>query len=302
MGQTPPGNIPVIFLPGIVSTAHQDICLAPSPIGNELMVSQTDMDWFPFLTQINYSDGKTLQTEIPSFSGQYRDSYPCYSPDGKRLFFASNRPETTGSEPVDGNRIWYVDRTTSGWGNPVFIGDPAQNFRIQSFPSVSQDGTLYFHAWIEKNGELFDADLFRCPLVNGKYGEPENLGPNINSENPEFHPFIAPDESFLVFDATDRADGFGGNDLYISYRLEDGSWSLAQNLGPKINTEFSDMKPRITIDNKVMFFSSNRHQRKEFLPEPVDYGQSREILNGPGNGSQDIYWIDASEVLLIGQD
>ncbi len=266
------------------------------------MVSQTDMAWFPFLVLIKCPDGKTLQKEIPSFSGKYRDSYPCYSPDGKRLFFTSNRPDIAGSKPVDGNRIWYVDRTANGWGEPVFIGDPAQRFRIQSFPSVTAQGTLYFHAWIEENGELVNADIFRCELVNGKYGEPENPGPNINSANPEFHPFIAPDESYLVFDATDRADGFGGNDLYISYRNEDGLWSPAQNLGSAINTEFSDMKARITVDNKFMFFSSNRHERGSCLPDPLDYGQSREILNGPGNGSQDIYWVDSAVVFSLGQD
>jgi hypothetical protein len=302
MGQTPPGKNPVIFLPGVVSTAHQDICLAPSSNGNEVMVAQTDMAWFPFLVLVTCPDGKTLQTEIPSFSGKYRDSYPCYLPGGNRLFFDSNRPDATGSEPVDGRRLWYVDRTSSGWGDPVYVGDLAHKFGYQACPTVTEQGTLYFHAWIEENGEQVDADIFRCRLVNGKYGEPENLGPNINSENLEFHPYIAPDESFIVFDAIGRDDGFGANDLYISTRTEDGLWSPARNLGPAVNTEFSDMKPRMTIDKRYMFFASNRHERIDCFPEPVDFGRSREIMNAPGNGSQDIYWVDASVVFSTEQD
>jgi len=140
MGQTPPGNTPELFLPGIVSTAHQDICLAPSPTGNEVIVTQTDVAWFPFLALIECPDGKTLQTEIPSFSG---------------------------SEPVDGRRIWYVDRTSSGWGDPVFVGEQVHEYSYQACPTVTEQGTRYFHAWIEENGERVNADIFRCQLVNG---------------------------------------------------------------------------------------------------------------------------------------
>jgi WD40-like Beta Propeller Repeat len=302
MGQTPPGDTPLIFMPGSVSTAHHDICLAPSSTGNEVMVTQTDMAWFPFLVLIKCSDGNTIHTEIPSFAGQYRDSYPCYQPGGNRLFFDSNRPDVTGAEPVDGKRIWYVDRTSSGWGDPVYIGDQAHEFRIQACPTVTEKGTLYFHAWIEEDGEMVNADIFRCRLVNGRYGEPENLGPMINSENLEFHPYIAPDESFMVFDAIGRDDGLGGNDLYISYCSEDGMWSPARNLGPVVNTEFSDMKPRMTIDGEYLFFASDRHGRKGQFTEPVDYDRSREMMSAPGNGSQDIYWIEASAVFSLGRD
>ncbi|MCP4545022.1 MAG: hypothetical protein GY835_00995 [bacterium] len=276
-----------------MSTSHQDICLTHSPLGDEVIVTQSDLAWFPFLIQVTNTRDGVLHSRIPPFAGKYRDSYPCFSPDGSRLYFNSNRPEIDGDDPVDADRLWYVDRTDDGWAEPVYLGDTVHAYRYQTSPSVTRNGTLYFHAWVEEGGELVDADIFRCTLTGGRYNKPERLGTAINTDNAEFHPYIAPDESFIVFDACDRSDGFGGNDLYISYRGEDGSWTPARNLGSAVNTEFADMRPRVTVDGQYLFFTSDRHDSRDCLEIPADIDGCRDHLNGPGNGSQDIYWVEA---------
>jgi len=71
--------------------------------------------------------------------------------------------------------------------------------------------------------------------VNGKYEEPKLLPKKINSGK-SFHPFIAPDESYLLFDG-EREDGYGDSDIYISFRQQNGTWGNPINLGDKINTK-----------------------------------------------------------------
>jgi Tol biopolymer transport system component len=111
-------------------------------------------------------------------------------------------------------------------------------------------------------------DIWRSRFVNGKYTLPENLE-EINTEHYEDGPFIAPDESYLIFES-ERPGGIGGSiDLYISFRKDDGSWSVPVNMGETINSDKTDRWARVTPDGKYLFFGSNR------------------------NGNMDIYWIDA---------
>ena len=67
----------------------------------------------------------------------------------------------------------------------------------------------------------------------------------------KFHPFIAPDDSYLIFDSKREN---GNADIYISFRQKDGSWGAAINLGDKINTELSDVYGSVTSDGKYFFF------------------------------------------------
>ena len=71
-----------------------------------------------------------------------------------------------------------------------------------------------------------------------------------------FHPFIAPDESYLLFDS-ERANGFGDSDIYISYRQQNGEWGAPINLGDKINTEAWEAAATVTPDGKYLFFNRN---------------------------------------------
>lgn len=128
--------------------------------------------------------------------------------------------------------------------------------------------------------------------VNGRYGKPENLGSTINTEFYENDPFVAPDESYLVFQSN-RPGGYGKGDLYVSFRADDGSWTSAKNLGGQINSAEGDGCPVVTPDGKYLFFSSLRRiHRTNFSETPLAYDEKVNILNSPGYGSEDIYWVD----------
>jgi len=95
-------------------------------------------------------------------------------------------------------------------------------------------------------------------FVDGKYQPSQKLGKEINNGRPMGHPYIAPDESYILWDAK-REGGYGNNDLYISFRQKDGSWGSVINLGPYINSEQSDGSPRVTPDGKYLTFFRGGH-------------------------------------------
>jgi hypothetical protein len=120
-----------------------------------------------------------------------------------------------------------------------------------NYPAVTANGTLYFAS--ERAGGKGRADLYRSRLVDGRYTAAENLGDPINTPSVEADPYIAPDESFLIF-CTEREDGFGEGDLYISYRNAD-SWTKPVNLGATINAAAFDYTPLVSPDQKRFYWS-----------------------------------------------
>ena len=84
------------------------------------------------------------------------------------------------------------------------------------YPSLSNDGTLYFSKGREKEGI---SNICYSEKINGKYQKPITLGDSINSKFYDYDPFIAPDESYIIF-ASKRPGGFGDSDLYLKFYEE----------------------------------------------------------------------------------
>ncbi len=137
--------------------------------------------------------------------------------------------------------------------------------------------------------------IFRSVLIDKNYQTPELLPENINTEFVDWTPFIAPDESYLLFSSL-RPGGYGSGDLYISYRSTDNTWSDPVNLGSTINGKGNERYPYVSPDGKYLFFVSDK------VDEELLDGQSRGLNDysekyfGPGNGWGDVYWIDASVI------
>jgi WD40-like Beta Propeller Repeat len=134
--------------------------------------------------------------------------------------------------------------------------------------------------------------IYRSRFINGKYSAPENLGDSINSKYFDGDPYIAPDESFLIFVSYNRPDGLGDGDLYISLN-RNGSWTAAKNPGSKINSSALDFCPNISPDKKYFYFTSERGFADQPLKTRLTYKEFMKNIRGPGNGLGDIYRIDA---------
>lgn len=246
LGQTPPGLTPEIFAPGIVSTEGWEVSGVFTPELNEF-----------YFIRNNKESKKQEIVVFTNTNSQWHESV--FSPRVGTPLFSSD-----GNIMHLGKR--YRERTEEGWSEVKSLGSPFDSLPIMRL-SASSKGTYYFDEFKQD----FTGDIRYSRLMNGQYEEPRLLGKEINSGK-SFHPFIAADESFLIFDSK-RDGGYGDSDLYISYREQDGSWGKAMNLGDKINTLGWEAVASVTPDGKYLLFSRN--------------------MTPDNHENVDIFWVDA---------
>jgi len=258
LGQKPPGMIPELFAPGIISREDtREFAITFSPDGRECFFCRLLTNTFILTTkEVN---GKWTDPDVAGFSGKNFDFEPHITPDGSRLVFGSNRP-LPGSEKAIGFPQFYCEKDANGWSSPKPLGSPFKE-RFVMYVSVTNDGTIYFTG--NENGK---DGIYMSKYRNGQYQSPVALGENINYLPTSAHPFISPDESYLIYDAQPQE---GNADLFISFKKKDGTWTKSVSLGEKFNTDWNDMVAFVSRDGEYLFFSRLK----------------------PGKG--DIYWVDA---------
>ncbi|MCF6439325.1 hypothetical protein L1077_07780 [Pseudoalteromonas luteoviolacea] len=245
LGQTPPGKTAKVFAPGLLSTPKdREYTISFTPDLKELyftrMNANTNEWWtITYKQKDNRWYGSTLAPRV---------GRPTLSPDGNTLHL--------------GNQ--YSSRTDSDWSQVKSLGSMFnnENWGIMRLSS-SSSGTYILDDY--KNGDL----LRISEVKNGVRQAPKPLPAHINTGKWNAPPFIAPDDSYIIWDG-ERPQGFGDTDLYISFRKSDGSWGKALNLGPTVNTTAGEAGGYMSPDGKYFFFNRTTSM---------------------GNG--DIYWIDS---------
>lgn len=251
LGQKVPGDDPVIFAPGVVSTERIELNAAFTPDGREFYFTRRGAGRKLAIMAARRSDGGWSAPEVASFSGVYSDADPFITSDGRIMFFVSKRPAEGYGPPND---IWMMDRAGDGWTEPRNPGFPLNTPADIAFPSMSGDGLLYHAA--EYYGGGGRRDIYASSFTNGKFeGPPRLVGGDVSGEYDEADPLIARDGSWLVFVSAGRPGGFGAADLYVVFRNGDGSWSKARNLGGKVNTKAYEYSPAISPDGRYFFFT-----------------------------------------------
>ncbi len=282
-----------IFGEGIISTGDYETHPAFSPTGDTLYFLKGFPDAGFFSICVSYKkNGKWSAPRVASFSGMYTDADPFVTRDGKTLYFVSNRPINEG-EPVKPDwDIWKTELTASGWGKPIHLDSTINSSASEYFPTMADNGNLYFGSG--RKGGKGRADIYVSRFIDGKYTLPENLGDSINTSDNEYEPYIAPDESYLIFMAT-YPNGLGNADFYISHRVN-GTWSKAKKLPEPINSPVTEWGGKVTRDGKFFFFGSNRNKINDVLPGREDMKAFDLRLHSAGNGLGDIYYIEMPAV------
>lgn len=292
LGQSPPGRKAELFAPGIISTGMNDRDITVSPDLDEIYYSVLEEPHY-VIVFMEREDNRWKRQLIAPFSGQYDDCEPQFSPDGRRLYFCSTRPLEAKGEPKDYD-IWYVERAGNGWGEPKNPGPPLNTEKNEFYPSITDDGTVYFTS--------HDMNIYRSRCVNGKYMPPEKMGDNINTPIGEYNSYVVPDESYLIFTSHGWDKGAGRGDLFVCFVQKDGSWTKPVNMGLGVNSNVVDMCPSVSPDGKYLFFSSLR-KSEVFVPEPVQsYDEILKNSYKPQNGKMDIYWVDAEIIRELRPD
>jgi len=301
LAQTAPTNTralrgePHLFGPGVISTPDFEFNASFTPDGKTVYFSKSDVG-FNRITVVfsRNKDSRWTEPEVAPFSGVWKDTDPFVAPNGKKLFFISNRPIGTEKTPRKDYDIWFVERAgTDQWSDPVHINGPVNTDDFELYPSVTRDGTLYFCAM---RGGHSGTHIYRARLVNGEYGAPELL--SFSTQANDIDPTIAADESFLVFASRDRG-GSGQGDLFVSFRRPDGQWSVPKNLGAPINSSFNEFATGLSADNRKLYFASNRIDLTMPRRNRINYKQLGEELNEILNGQPNIYEVDITELRVL---
>ncbi len=247
LGQKPPGLIPELFAPGTVSTTNNlEIEGVFAPGMKEFYFTRQVEGEAPKMHTIQYIKDAWQESEEERPKGEVS-----IAPDGKTMYLANE----------------YRERTASGWSEKKRLATIFDKYPIMRL-TTSATGTYVF----DERDTIGTIRYSR--LVDGQREAPKAYDEVINSGNWTAHPFIAPDERYIIWDS-ELPGGYGGPDLYISFRQEDGTYGPAINMGAEINSEVDDAYGSITPDGKFFMY------HRVYLGETF------------ADCHADIYWVDA---------
>jgi len=262
LGQKPPGPTPQPFAPGIITTDEEEGSSGFARNGT-VFLFQKFLKGRCHTYIMRMKEGVWTAPElIPFWETMAENGDFVISSDDKTMLYQVRSRSATG--PI--SHIWRAEVTDTSWGEQAPLPSPVNTQYFESFASDTADGTLYFFS--RRPGGKGQFDLYRSAFKAGAYADPVNLEA-LNTEFDEWDPFVAPDESYVIFCSMKPA-GFGRDDLYISFRGKDGQWGPPVNLGGEINSPGSENRPCVTRDGKYFFFTSTR------------------------NGTRDVYWVGAA--------
>jgi Tol biopolymer transport system component len=292
---------PELFGEGVFTTAAWDFFVTFTPDQRTAYFCRANGNFTYFTILETYRRaGRWTEPRVASFSGRWSDADPHISPDGAWIYWISDRPLPGDTGVVltkgrDNYDIWFAERLANDeWGEPRHLGPPVSSpTTTQWSPSVATTGNLYFGT--VRSGGRGGNDIWMSRLVNGVYQTPENLGDSVNTRANEVEPWIAPDESYLIFSAEGRPSSLGDHDLYISYR-RNGVWQRALHLPAPINSPAGDMNPSVSPDGKYLYFSSTRSVFDNVPARPYEYRDLWRRLMSPGNGLGDIYRVEMEQL------
>ena len=250
-----PGNEAIMLESEIllVSEANQNGTFSPD--FKEFIFTKHLPEWqfIPFYTKLTKKGWTKPDTAIvyKKLGGQQ----PFFSPDGEKLFFIRNRDFL--GEPADQADIWYLAQKQGKKYKAINIGPPVNTKYAERNPTISLNGTLVFYS--NREGGYGGFDIYYAEYDGMNFSEPVNLGTSVNTSGNEFNPCISPNGDYLIYNTYQRPDTIGGQDLFITFRLVDGSWSNALNLGEKINTSHGEWGANITADGKYLLFTSRKN-------------------------------------------
>ncbi len=278
LGQTPPGAVPVLFAPGIVSSAKSyEFAVTFTPDGREMYFTRRPDGGRNAIMVCRWGNDGWTAPEEAGFSRGYPSNEPFVTPDGRRLYFGSARPRPGQAQPEYG--IWSVERAADGaWGEPGYHG-PGM------YVSATRDGDLYMTDVTAIVSQ--DRPVVVYPKSGEGWGAPRRVGGGVNAPTNADHAFVAPDGSYILFDSSGRPGAQGGEgDLHVCFREADGSWSEAYNLGDAINTPGTNFCPSVSPDGKYIFYSMNRDiywvSAKALDGPRAEHARKARAAGGPG--------------------
>jgi hypothetical protein len=182
------------------------------------------------------------------FSGNYSDDDPFVSPDGRWLYFVSERPSGGDDELTDAN-IWRYSLVESNRLEHLSINSGSEEYS----PVVTASGTLYFAS--NRDGGPGQGDLYRAAPMDGGFLTPQPLNAAVNTTAGEWNLWVSANESEIIFEASSRPTNVStAGDLYYSWHTSAG-WTAAMPID-SLNSDGSDLMPRLHPDGETLFYTT----------------------------------------------
>jgi len=253
LGQELPGTKPEIFAPGVISTPAHEFSCCFSPDGKEFYFTRhvAELDEKVIMVTRLRDDVWTEPAVVPFVENQFSFE-PMITPDNRRLYFMSGKPIPGQAGPP--MNVLYVERVGDGWGapnNPGALFNPAKAM----FVSSTLDGTIYTTDISRGPGK--ESIVVSRP-VDGKHTELQQLGAPINADTQSMYPYIAPDESYIIY-ISRKPSAKIDEVLTISYKKSDGSWHEPQAVDVGMNAGL----PFVSPDGKFLFFTAGEQRKSD---------------------------------------
>lgn len=233
LGETPPGDEPRIFAPGVVSLTNKNThAVQFSPDGRMLICSRYPDGTSYFMVRTNGGWSALRRTS-------FRGKEVSFDAAKKRLFYYDR-----------GGELCWVRYGDDGFSTPTTLGTNVNTREAEYYPSITAPGNLFF----SRNSKWDQGRLMVAKPDGDDFATPVDLGDVMNAGGAS-HGFVSPDESYLLFNSP-RTGSYTKNDIWASFRNADGSWSVPVNLGPRINRDaMAVLCPTVSPDGKYLFFT-----------------------------------------------
>lgn len=267
--ETTPRNVPQLYKPELIpegKLVHSGIF---SPDFKEYYFTVSDRQFQRFdVRVVRKENGKWSRSREAFFNTGNNEHGTSFSPDGRYVYFSSTRPiDLPGIS--DTWHIWRSEKVDGQWSEPEFVDIPNLRDKLVSHPSITLDGTLYFHAGAT---DYSDLSIYYSLGTNWEFADAVKLPEEVNFGDQQNTPYISPDESYLLYEAA--------QDLYISRKDKSGRWLAARPLDERINRHGKG-NPYITPDQKYLFYVAG--------------------LEGNPEEEWAVYWVSAETMLTRGR-
>jgi Tol biopolymer transport system component len=254
LGLEPPGMKPEVFAPAWVSTVEHEFAPAFSPDGEEFYFSRGVGPYRRKSIMVTRIENGEWTRPVRALPFEEENFEARLTPDGKKMFFMGfNRDPDKERPEID---MFFANRNKLGWGDATRLGSPF-NPGGSMYISFTEDGTIY-------TTDTGAGNIVRSRLEEGRYQEFEPLPHPVNTDDAQqAYPFVAPDQSYIIFNEIGGNRG-GESGLLVSFRHEDGSWTVPREIPLKMTAGTASVSP----DGRYLFFTAKRPKG-------------------------DIYWVDA---------
>ncbi len=288
--------IPSIFEPGVISAGANDGAPTFAPDGKTLLFERTNSK-FTAILESHLVNGHWQRPVLASFSGLSSDQQPSFSPDGRYLIYVSSRPAP--GAPKDQrflSHLYRVDRVRGGWSTPTEL-PPQVNFSARVFkPSIAANGDLYFMADTGPGGAA-KWRLFRASKTPDGYDQAEPLafsGP----DDGDVDPYIAPDQSFIIFSSNSRSELKDGHEHLFMARRQQTGWSAIRPLryaGDDAGAD--DGEAQVSPDRRRLFFTSGRVMPVPRLRDHATALAAVARMDSWDNSNSNAWWLPMADYL-----